>query len=49
VVDGVTCRVWRHDRLGMHARDLNLLADLLESAGEFGNAPCVPAPGEEPS
>ncbi|MCY4515273.1 MAG: hypothetical protein OXC69_09115, partial [Candidatus Tectomicrobia bacterium] len=33
VVDGVTCRVWRHDRLGMHARDLNLLADLLESAG----------------
>ena len=30
ILDGVQCRVWRQDRLGMHARDLNLLADVLE-------------------
>ena len=36
VVDGVICRVWRHDRLGMHARDLNLLADVLESEAGLG-------------
>ena len=47
-VDGVTCRVWRRDRLGMHARDLNMLADVLESGGEFGSSPGVPVPGKDP-
>ena len=32
VLNGVECRVWRHKRLGMHARDLNLLADVLEDS-----------------
>ena len=31
VLTGVECRVWRHKRLGMHARDLNFLANVLES------------------
>ena len=31
VLTGVECRVWRHKRLGMHARDLNSLANVLES------------------
>ena len=30
VLNGVRCRVWRHKRLGMHARDLYLLANVLE-------------------
>ena len=30
VLNGVRCRVWRHKRLGMHARDLYLLAKVLE-------------------
>ena len=30
VVDGLGCRLWYHGRLGMHARDLNQLADVLE-------------------
>ena len=29
-VDGLGCRLWRQGRLGMHARDLNQLADLLD-------------------
>ena len=29
-VDGLGCRLWRHGRLGMHARDLNQLADVLD-------------------
>ena len=33
VLNGVACRVWRHQRLGMHARDLNQLAEVLESGG----------------
>ena len=33
----VQCRVWRHQRVGMHARDLHLLADLLEDAVPFGS------------
>ncbi len=32
VVDGLGCRLWRHRRLGMHARDLNQLADVLDGA-----------------
>ena len=31
VLNGVECRVWRHKRLGMHARDLNFLANVLEA------------------
>ena len=30
ILNGVECRVWRHKRLGMHARDLYLLAKVLE-------------------
>ena len=29
-LNGVRCRMWRHKRLGMHARDLYLLANVLE-------------------
>ena len=29
-VDGLGCHLWRHGRLGMHARDLNQLADVLD-------------------
>ena len=29
-VDGIGCRLWRHRRLGMHSRDLNQLADVLD-------------------
>ena len=36
LLNGVECRVWRHKRLGMHTRDLNLLANVLE--GEEGLA-----------
>ena len=32
VVDRLGCRLWCHGRLGMHARDLNQLADVLEDA-----------------
>ena len=35
MLNGVECRVWRHKRLGMHARDLNLLADVIESKVEL--------------
>ena len=34
-LNGVQCRVWRHQRVGMHARDLYLLADRLEDAVPF--------------
>ena len=30
ILDGVRWRVWRHKRLGMHARDLYRLANVLE-------------------
>ena len=36
VVDGLQCRLWRWRRLGMHARDLNQLADVLDEA-DWGN------------
>ena len=36
-VNGVQCRVWRHRRLGMHARDFYLLADRLENSVPFGS------------
>ena len=31
MLNGVECRIWRHKRLGMHARDLFFLAKVLES------------------
>ena len=34
VVDGLQCRLWRWGRLGMHARDLNQLADVLDGADQ---------------
>ena len=43
VLNGVASRVWRHQRLGMHARDLNLLADVLESGTSFGGLSDMPA------
>ena len=36
-VNGVQCRVWRHQSVGMHARDLYLLADRLEDTVPFGS------------
>ena len=36
-VNGVQCRVWRHQSVGMHARDLYLLADRLENTVPFGS------------
>ena len=36
-LNGVQCRVWRHQKVGMHARDLYLLADQLEDAAPFGS------------
>ena len=37
-IDGLQCRVWSRGRLGMHTRDLNRLADILEDsdAGAHG-------------
>ena len=34
VIDGLECKVWYAGRLGMHPRDLFLLADILEASGE---------------
>ena len=42
-VSGVECRLWRHHRLGMHPRDLKLLADKLERDGGLGCLSDVPA------
>ena len=44
VIDGLECRIWYTGRLGMHARDLYLLADALEAPGDldvfqWANAP----------
>ena len=30
-VDGIECRIWRDDSLGMHSRDLYQLADVLDA------------------
>ena len=35
VIDGLECKVWCTGRLGMHDRDLYLLADALEAPGDF--------------
>ena len=40
-LNGVQCRVWRHRRLGMHARDLYLLANRLENANPLGSLSAV--------
>ena len=32
VLDGLECRVWSNGRMGLHSRDLNRLADALETA-----------------
>ena len=34
VVDGLQCRLWRRGRLGMRARDLNQLADVLDGVDQ---------------
>lgn len=47
VVDGVVCRLWRHDRLGMHARDLNMLADVLEGGAGIRRLSASPAESKE--
>ena len=36
-LNGVQCQVWWHQRVGMHARDLYLLADRLEDTVPFGS------------
>ena len=42
-IDGLGCRLWRHGRLGMHARDINQLADVLDGAdrGDWELGPLV--------
>ena len=40
-LNGVQCRVWRHQRVGMHARDLYLLANRLEDTVPLGSLPDV--------
>lgn len=40
-LNGVKCRVWQHRRLGMHARDLYLLANQLENADPPGSLSAV--------
>ena len=35
IFDGLECKVWYAGRLGMHARDLYLLADALRACDEF--------------
>ena len=45
VIDGLECRVWSRARLGLHERDLHLLADALEcpheNEGGFGQLPKI--------
>ena len=36
VIDGLDCKLWSRGKLGMHERDLNYLADVLESSDENG-------------
>lgn len=40
-LNGVRCRVWRHRRLGMHARDLYLLANRLKDTVPLASFPDV--------
>ena len=35
-LNGLQCRVWRHRKRGMHARDLYLLANRLKNANPLG-------------
>ena len=44
VIDGLECRIWYTGRLGMHARDLYLLADALEAPGDLDVFQWVNAP-----
>ena len=37
IIDGLKCRVWSQDRLGLHPRDLNLLAVALEGFWQDGD------------
>lgn len=37
-VEGLPCRVWRDNRLGMHSRDLHRLADALEAGESSGDS-----------
>lgn len=36
VIDGLECRLWSKGRVGMHQRDLDFLADVLEGVDENG-------------
>ena len=47
LLNGVECRMWRHKRLGMHARDLTLLADVLESGAALGILSAMPAVADD--
>ena len=42
-IDGIECKVWYAGNLGMHPRDLFLLADILEAPGEVGQFQWVSA------
>ena len=47
LLNGVECRVWRHNRLGMHTRDLNLLANVLEGGKRLASLSSVPSITDE--
>ena len=47
MLNGVDCRVWRHKRLGMHARDLFFLAKVLESREGLTRLTGVPTVTDE--
>ena len=47
LLNGVECRVWRHKRLGMHTRDLNLLANVLEGGEGLAYLSSVPSITDE--
>ena len=44
VIDGLECKVWYTGRLGMHPRDLYLLADALEAPGDLNMFQWAKAP-----
>ena len=47
LLNGVECCVWLHKRLGMHTRDLNLLANVLEGGEGLARLSGVPSITDE--
>ena len=44
VIDGLECKIWYAGNLGMHARDLYLLADALEATRDIPEFQWVGSP-----